>query len=69
MSKFGDAAFAWMKKHKLTSVSSNELWKGLPPELTAKSPTRKTPRTTCMRDLRKDGRFTVSKGTISLVER
>jgi hypothetical protein len=68
VSKFGDATFALMKKRKLASMSSDELWKALPAELTAKSPARKTPRTTCMRDLRKDVRFTVGKGTISLVE-
>lgn len=69
MSKFGDAASAWMRKHKLTSATSEELWTALRaahPELTATSPTRKTPRATCMRDLRKDVRFEVGKGRISL---
>lgn len=70
MSKFGDAAFSWMRANRLSTVTSSELWAGLEatlPELTSKSATRKTPRSTCMRDLRKDSRFKVGKGVISLV--
>ena len=70
MSRFGDAAYSWMTKHKLTSVSSNELWRGLEqmyPELTAKTPNRKTPRTTFGRDLLKDRRFQVSDRNVSLI--
>lgn len=71
MSRFGDAAFSWMRSKKLKIVTSNELWAGLcaaHPELTQKSATRKTPRTTCMRDLRKDARFIVGKGQISIAD-
>jgi hypothetical protein len=58
-----------MQKEKKKSATSAELWAGLEsahPELTSATPTRKTPRTTCMRDLRKDERFEVGKGRISL---
>lgn len=70
MTKFGSAAFTWMKQHKKADVSTNELWQGLcetNPELTTASEMRKTPRTTCMRDLRKDGRFVVGNRRVSLV--
>jgi len=71
VSRFGDAAFTWMRSHKRSSVTSNELWKGLEtewPEITTKTATRKTPRTTCMRDLRKDPRFRVGKGKIAIAD-
>jgi hypothetical protein len=70
MSRFGDAAFQWMRSQGLQSTSSSALWDGLQvysPELTATSERRKTPRATCMRDLRKDRRFSVEAGVISLV--
>jgi hypothetical protein len=69
MSKFGDAAFQWMRKHEHVSITSEELWLGLcraEPALTQKTPTRKTPRGTCMRDLRKDSRFKVGNRMVSL---
>jgi hypothetical protein len=50
-------------------ISTNEFWDGLSrahPELTTATDERKTPRITCMRDLRKDGAFTVGDGKISL---
>lgn len=71
MSKFSDAAYAWMRNSKKSEASSEELWDGLrsaEPELTATSERRKTPRTTCMRDLRKDPRFTVGKRRVRLVD-
>lgn len=71
MSRFSSAAYAWMKKHDKKAVSTDELWQGLcesNPDLTMRSETRKTPRTTCMRDLRKDLRFVVGNRQVSLVE-
>lgn len=69
-SKFADAAESWMKRHAPNGgVSTDELWNGLSleaPELTTPSPKRKTPRTTCMRDLRKDGRFEVGERKVRL---
>jgi hypothetical protein len=72
MSKQSDAAFVWMQRNQCSTVSSDELWIALRatrPDLTDTTPTRKTPRTTCMRDLRKDSRFAVGKGQISLTDR
>jgi hypothetical protein len=69
VSKLSDAAFAWMQRNQRLTVSSDELWNALRatrPDLTDTTPTRKTPRTTCMRDLRKDSRFAVGKGQINL---
>lgn len=69
MSRFADAVFHWMQKQSLNHVSSNDLWSGLQkehPELTEISEQRKTPRTTMMRDLRKDKRFTVRDRKVSL---
>jgi hypothetical protein len=69
-SRFADAAERWLNKHaKGKTVSSEELWNGLvvtEPELCAKSEHRKTPRTTCMRDLRKDDRFEVGERKVRL---
>jgi hypothetical protein len=58
-----------MLENRLTSIASDEIWTALQkvePERTAKTEARKTPRTTAMRDLRKDSRFIVRKGTIRL---
>lgn len=69
MSKFSDAAYAWMQKQKKPEVSSDELWEGLSksnPDLTTPSEKRKTPRTTCMRDLRKDDRFYVGDRRVAI---
>jgi len=69
-SKFANAAAAWMKQHaKGKTISSDELWNGLAasePALCAVSEKRKTPRTTCMRDLRKDDRFEIGDRKIRL---
>jgi len=71
-SKFADAAERWLKKHaRGKTVSSDELWNGLvqsDPELCATSENRKTPRTTCMRDLRKDERFELGERKVRLRE-
>jgi hypothetical protein len=69
VSKMSEAAFAWMEKYHHRDVSSDELWRGLQaerPDLATKTPARKTPRTTCMRDLRKDTRFVVAGGRVML---
>ena len=71
-SRMADAAYTWMKKHaQKDGVSTDELWKGMQqsyPELTAVSERRKTPRTTLMRDLRKDRdqRFVVQSRRVRL---
>jgi hypothetical protein len=71
-SKFSDAAERWLQKYaKGKTVSSDELWNGLTqsePELCIVSEHRKTPRTTCMRDLRKDDRFEIGERKIRLRE-
>jgi hypothetical protein len=56
-----------MVHEKKSRATSAEIWTGLGlvrPDLTAVSSGRKTPRTTMMRDLRKDQRFVVSRGTV-----
>jgi hypothetical protein len=67
--RFAVAAEAWLRGHGRAAVSSDELWAGLSreyPELTTPSETRKTPRSTCMRDLRKDPAFEVGNRKIKL---
>jgi hypothetical protein len=68
--KFAVAAEEWMRKHAPSgTVSSGDLWAGLSkanPELTTPSETRKTPKATCMRDIRKDGAFDVGGGRVGL---
>jgi hypothetical protein len=69
MTKLSDAAFELMRKRKVSSIPSNELWDALreaEPKRTETTPNRKTPRTTAMRDLRKDSRFIVKAGVITL---
>jgi len=74
MSRLSDAAYEWMRANSPTaSVSSEELWRGVSaryPQLTEITPTRKTPRTTLMRDLRKDvkRRFVVGGRKVGLSE-
>jgi hypothetical protein len=69
-SRFAAAAEDWLQQHaKGRAVSSDELWTGLSnahPELTSATPERKTPRTTCMRDLRKDPAFVVGDRKVKL---
>jgi hypothetical protein len=69
LTKFSNAVYAWMQKNKKHDVTTNELWDGLSksnPDLTTPSEQRKTPRTTCMRDLRKDERFKVGDRRVAL---
>jgi hypothetical protein len=69
--KFALAAEAWFDENAVQgAVDSDTLWIGLKqrnPDLTTPSASRKTPRGTCMRDLRHDSRFKVGQGKISLV--
>lgn len=69
-SRFAIAAEAWFKERgKTDPVTTREFWDGLSqasPELTNASQTRKTPKATCMRDLRKDGGFIVGGGLVGL---
>jgi hypothetical protein len=68
--KFAAVAEAWLRQNAPSgSVSTAEFWAGLSkanPELTTPSETRKTPKATCMRDVRKDGAFEIGGGRISL---
>lgn len=68
--RFAEVAEIWLRIHAGGgTVSTDELWKGLSlehPELTTPTNERKTPRTTCMRDLRKDGAFEIGNRRVSL---
>lgn len=70
-SPFAVAAESWIARNDPSrAFSTAELWQGLcveRPDLTTPSDARKTPRSTCMRDLRKDGRFSVSGGVVRLL--
>jgi hypothetical protein len=72
MSKLSDAAYEWLKKTSAgRPVSTKQLWEGLReeyPELTVVTESRKTPRTTLMRDIRLDRRkrFISTKGFVGL---
>jgi hypothetical protein len=69
VSKFSDAAFSIIQARKVATITTRDLWAALEvahPQLTAKTPTRKTPRTTCMRDILKDKRFNSAGGKVSL---
>jgi hypothetical protein len=69
-SRFAAAAEDWLRAHADSKeVSTEELWRGLEkqrPDLTNPTAERKTPRTTCMRDLRKDSAFIVGDRKVSL---
>ena len=68
--KFAIAAEEWLRKNSpRNAVTTKQFWEGLSkayPLLTTPSETRKTPKATCMRDLRKDGAFAVGDGMIAL---
>ncbi len=68
--KFAVAAEEWLRQYRPSgSISTKDFWRGLSesyPDLTTPSESRKTPLATCMRDLRKDGAFTVGSGTLAL---
>ena len=69
-SRFVGPAEKWLRANaRGRAVSTKVFWRGLQesdPELTKATPERKTPRTTCMRDLRNDSRFVVANGMIAL---
>lgn len=69
-SRFAIAAEEWLREnHPTTPISTKDLWFGLSaayPELTRASERRKTPRATCMRDLRNDVAFVVGSGMIGV---
>lgn len=69
-SRFAEPAEQWLRKHAGGQpVSTKEFWDGLSkahPELTTPSDGRKTPKATCMRDLRNDPAFELGSGKIAL---
>ncbi len=69
-SRFAEPAEKWLKKHAAGApVSTKDFWGGLckeDPDLTTPSEGRRTPKATCMRDLRKDRAFELGGGKISL---
>ena len=69
-SRFAEPAEAWLRKHSGGNpVSTKEFWDGLSkerPDLTTPSEGRRTPKATCMRDLRKDPAFELGGGKIAL---
>jgi hypothetical protein len=71
-SRFAAAAEEWLQKHASgRRVSTKVFWEGLSktrPDLTTPSEGRKTPKATCMRDLRNDPAFELGAGMISLKE-
>ena len=68
-SQFAVAAEKWFQTYASGStILTADLWLALCkyyPDLTASSPTRKTPKATCMRDLRYDDAFQVAAGKIT----
>lgn len=69
-SKFAIAAEEWLILNGAGPVTTKELWEGLRrdrPDLTTPSQSRRTPRATCMRDLRCDQHFEVKGGRVELV--
>lgn len=69
-SRFAAPAEEWLSKHSRGEpVSTKSFWEGLSrehPELTTPSEKRKTPKATCMRDLRADTDFEIGAGKIRL---
>ena len=67
-SKFAVAAERWFRENNVRdAVPSKTLWEALgkiAPDLTTPSESRKTPKATCMRDLRHDSCFKVGDGKI-----
>jgi hypothetical protein len=69
--KYGDAVFMLMTKRKANTMTTRAVWTALAeanPELVLVTEGRKTPRTTAFRDLRKDSRFIVKGGSVTLSE-
>jgi len=70
-SPYAAAAEGWMREHATPGepIPTKRLWSGLcsiNPDITAPNERRKTPRNTCMRDLRKDDAFVVGSGKVTL---
>ena len=69
-SRFIEPAKAWLSKHAGGKpMSTKAFWEGFcrdHPELTEATEKRKTPKATCMRDLRYNDAFEVGGGRISL---
>lgn len=69
-SRFAGPAEDWLLRNAAgKSVSTRDFWEGLSkehPDLTTPTEERKTPKATCMRDLRQDPTFLVGDGRISL---
>jgi hypothetical protein len=67
-SKFAQAAEEWFQRvARVDTASTHDLWQGLcdtRPDLTTPSESRKTPKATCMRDLRHDPAFDVAAGHV-----
>jgi hypothetical protein len=67
--RFADAAEQWFRRTNAPkAVTTAELWNGLCvlfPELTTPSERRKTPKATCMRDVRKDPAFEMADGRVT----
>lgn len=70
--KFAVAAEEWFRRHVPSgSISTKAFWAGFSqayPGLTTPSESRKTPKATCMRDLRKDAAFSVAGGMIHFTQ-
>lgn len=69
-SRFAAPAEDWLRKHSGGKpVPTKDFWEGLSrahPDLTTPSEGRKTPKATCMRDLRNDAAFEIGEGKIRL---
>jgi len=69
-SRFATVAEEWLRAHAPDrTITTAEFWAGLEsanPELTTPSERRKTPKATCMRDIRNDGAFEVGGGRVGL---
>lgn len=69
-SRFAEAAEDWLRNNAHgKAISTKQFWEGLSelrPDLTTPSDMRKTPKATCMRDLRGDSAFELSDGKIAL---
>jgi hypothetical protein len=69
-SRFAGPAEAWLRRNGGEGgVPTRDFWNGLCedyPELTTPTSTRKTPKATCMRDLRYDPAFELGQGKIRL---
>jgi hypothetical protein len=67
-SKFAQAAEEWFERvARVDTATTRDLWEGLctmRPDLTTPSESRKTPKATCMRDLRLDPAFEVGAGRV-----